>query len=207
MFGFVEVIEPSFFRKSIADKADIRGLWNHDPRWVLGRTTNDTLRLRNSKTALDWEAELDADDPMHRHFARRIERRDVTGTSFGFEIVRDEWDRHEDGSVTRHLIEGKVFDISPVTFPAYPTSDAEARSQERACRLDVAATRSGIELGELADLLGRVKGGVVIEDDTAALRGFLDRLQGLLPTPPAPAVDVEALYQSRARRLRLTGVA
>jgi HK97 family phage prohead protease len=204
MFGFTEVIEPSFFRKSIKDKADIRGLWNHDPRWVLARTTNKTLRLVNTKEALDWEADLDAEDPMHRHFARRIERRDVTGTSFGFEIVRDEWEHHDDGTVLRHLIEGKVFDISPVTYPAYPTSDAEARSAERACRLDIAVTRSGIELGELAEILGRVTAQRALEQDAAALQGVLDRLAALLPgTITAPADDWDAVHAARNRRLGL----
>ena len=47
--------------------------------------------------------------------------------SFGFRTITDEW-RHEDGEVVRELIEVELFDVSPVTFPAYPQTDIAARA-------------------------------------------------------------------------------
>ena len=59
-----------------------------------------------------------------------VARGDVAGSSFGFEVQHngDRWDEKADGSVTRVLLRVKLFDISAVTFPAYPQSQAEARA-------------------------------------------------------------------------------
>lgn len=123
--GFREIIKPGAFTRSLRQD-DIRALWNHDPNWVLGRTSNGTLVLRDTPTALEAEITLDPQDPMHASWAARVERGDVNAMSFGFEKVLDNWTVAADGTPLRNLLECRLFDISPVTFPAYDSASAVA---------------------------------------------------------------------------------
>lgn len=126
--GFREVVAPGAFTNSIAND-DIRALFNHDANYVLGRNTAKTLRLVEDGQGLAIEI-----DPPDTQFARdlaiSIERGDITQMSFGFETVKDEWQKDTTGMWTRTLREAKLWDVSPVTFPAYPTTDIGARSLE-----------------------------------------------------------------------------
>lgn len=200
--GFVEVVAASAFTKTLQERgSDVVALWNHDPNWVLGRESNRTLALVPGETALDSEATLDAEDPMHRHFARRVERRDVQGSSFGFETVRDRWEKLEDGTVLRTLLEVRLFDVSPVTFPAYPDSDAEKRS---AAVFDVASVKVGGDLTALAGALVRVENGKALAGDVAEVRAWMTRLDTLLPEPPRVPLSVLVReLEARARRLKV----
>lgn len=199
--GFVEVVAPSAFTKSLQERrSDVVALWNHDPMWVLGRESNRTMTITVTDEGVDSEVSLDGDDPMHKHFARRVERRDVVGSSFGFETVRDRWEKLEDGSVLRTLLEVKLYDISPVTFPAYPEAEAETRSL---AVFDVAAVRSGLDVREMAEALGRVEGGRVAATDVEAVRAFVARLSALCPEPVASVAARERELRHRARRMGL----
>jgi len=203
MYGFTETIAPGAFARTIKNgrgakrNGDVVALWNHDPNWVLGRQSNDTLALVETNQGLDGEVTLDGQDAMHQHFARRVERRDVQGSSFGFETVRDEWQYNDDGTCERTLLEVKLYDVSPVTYPAYPDSDSEARSL-----VDLATVRSGIDLGELASVLRSVEHGKVPQDKAAEVRTWLQRLEGVLPPPAVPPVDWGSRLALRERSLR-----
>ena len=202
IYGFTERIAPGAFARTIKNGAaakgdgDIVSLWNHDPNWVLGRQANRTLTLAESDAGLDGEAMLDPDNRMHDVFAANVARRDVTGASFGFETIRDEWKYNEDGSAERTLLEVKLFDVSPVTYPAYPASDAESRSL-----LEVAAVRAGVDLGALASYLGQLTEGKVPQAVVAEFRALIARLEGMVPAPPVPPVDWAARLRLRERTL------
>lgn len=58
-----------------------------------------------------------------------IKRGDITQNSFGFVILDDEWDEDNDGRKVRTLRKVKLFDISPVTYPAYPATELHIRSK------------------------------------------------------------------------------
>lgn len=126
--SFVEVIAPGAFVDSIK-KDDIRALFNHDPNFVLGRMAAETLTLKEDKTGLFMEV-----DPPDAQWARdlvaSIKRRDITGQSFSFRTIKDKWDRKEGRVPLRTLLEVKLFDVGPVTFPAYPDTTVAARSLE-----------------------------------------------------------------------------
>lgn len=206
MWGFTEQIAQGAFKRTIKNakgsRQDIVSLWNHDASWVLGRQGNDTLTLRETEKGLEATATLDAEDPMHRHFARRVERRDVQGSSFGFETIKDEWRYDDDGTAHRTLLEVRLFEVSPVTFPAYPDSDAGKRSV-----LDIACVKAGVDLNELADLLQQAKEGKVPLEQHDALRSWVARLEGFLPSvTPTVLVDYAAKFAYReavARGARL----
>lgn len=201
---FTEYIAPSAFRKTLRERSsDVVSLWNHDPLWVLGRESNDTLDFTDSEKGLEGVVTLDGEDPMHRHFARRVERRDVQGASFAFEVVREEWEENEDGDITRTLQEVKLYDWSPVTFPAYPDSESERRSKDDT---DVLAVRTGADIPAFANLLAAAKGGTLAAERMSEVRSWIDRLSALVPAVVAP-VEPETDYDAklRLRELRMRG--
>ncbi len=124
---FREKIQPGAFRNTLkAD--DVRALWNHDSNYILGRNRSGTLSLSEDDHGLKIEI-----DPPDAQWARdlmtSIERGDVDQMSFGFRTITDSW-QLVDGEDIRTLIEVKLFDVSPVTFPAYPDTEVGLRSLE-----------------------------------------------------------------------------
>ena len=126
---FREVVKPGAFKKTIKDKADVRALFNHDSNIVLGRTKNGTLALAEDDKGLRIDIEL-PDTQQAKDLYRQIERGDIDQMSFGFTVVKDSWTRASSDSELplRELRELRLFDVSPVTFPAYATTEIQARS-------------------------------------------------------------------------------
>lgn len=135
--GFREVIRRGAFRRAIAED-DIRALWNHDSRIVLGRNKSRTLSLEEDDVGLAIDI-LPPDTQMGRDALISIDRGDVSQMSFGF-MIRDwakdqKWGKDASGALVRELLEVELFDVSPVTYPAYPQTDIAVRSLERAREL------------------------------------------------------------------------
>lgn len=116
---FRELIRPGAFTGAIP-RDDVRALWNHDPNYVLGRNRAGTLSLAEDERGLRVEIR-----PPETQWAKdllvSIGRGDVNQMSFGFEVLADSW-RTENGQEIRELIEVKLYDVSPVTYPAYPAT-------------------------------------------------------------------------------------
>ena len=130
IMGFREKIAPGAFRKSIRRKADVRALWNHNPDYVLGRTKSGTLRLKEDDIGLAIEIQP-PDTQWANDLVTTIERGDVDQMSFGFVVVKEEWtEDHKKKETVRTLEEVDLFDVSPVTFPAYPQTDVAVRARE-----------------------------------------------------------------------------
>jgi len=129
--GFREVIAPGAFEDT--DISDVRGLFNHDSNYVLGRTTSDTLRITRVKEGLEYEIDAPDNQTIRDLVVEPIKRGDVSQSSFGFIIGRgnDEWTEDDEGVLIRtiHKIR-ELFDVSPVTFPAYPDTTVGARSKD-----------------------------------------------------------------------------
>jgi hypothetical protein len=130
--GFREQIRRGAFAKTIRT-ADVRALWNHDAGLVLGRIKNGTLRLREDDTGLFYEINC-PDTIWARDALETVRRGDVSQSSFAFEAILDEWETRALGSV-RTLIEVKLYDISPVTFPAYSETSVSVQTRNRAAKL------------------------------------------------------------------------
>jgi len=124
-----EKIRPGAFARTLK-QADIRALLNHDPNYVLGRNKVGTLSLAEDARGLAVDIQP-PDTQWARDLTASMKRGDIDQMSFGFQIVKDEWEKGKDASgaetVTRTLLEVKLFDVSVVTFPAYPSTSAGLR--------------------------------------------------------------------------------
>jgi hypothetical protein len=122
---FIEVVAPGAFRRAIAED-DVRSLFNHDPNLILGRNRAGTLKMSEDDTGL-MTVTTPPDTTTARDLLISIERGDISQMSFGFRVRRQEWD--ETGEILkRKILEVELFDVSPVTFPAYTETDVSVRS-------------------------------------------------------------------------------
>ena len=127
--GFREKIDPGFFSDVLGD--DVRALFNHDDNMVLGRTKNDTLTLEEDGKGLKVEI-TPPDTTYARDLLTLIDRGDVNQMSFQWVTAIDEWDETDLKKVIRTLKKAKsLWDVSPVTFPAYPQTKAGLRSAKQ----------------------------------------------------------------------------
>ncbi len=142
--GFRERIAAGAFDGALAAGADVRALWNHDRNLVLGRTTNETLRLESDERGLRVEI-YPPDTVWARDALESIRRGDVDQMSFGFVTLRDAWHTEPDGTVIRTLESVELFDVSPVTFPAYPQTSVSVRQRARELREAASSRADGAE--------------------------------------------------------------
>lgn len=135
-FGFWEEVAKGAFDRALGEGEDVRLLLEHDPRWVLGRTTAGTLRLSTDKRGLLVDADL-PDTSYAADAAVSLERGDLDQMSFAFNVRSDadgtgeEWSRLKDGSDLRRLTDLHLSDVSIVAYPAYTGTDAALRCAEQ----------------------------------------------------------------------------
>jgi len=125
LFPFKERINKGAFKGTI-EADDIRSLWNHDPNYVLGRNRAGTLELKETSKGLKVRI-FPPDTQWAKDLTQSISRGDVSQMSFGFTVEKESWGV-EDGQDIRTLERVKLYDVSPVTFPAYLETDVGVRS-------------------------------------------------------------------------------
>ena len=127
--GSREQIKPDAFAGALGD--DVRALINHDANLILGRTLSGTARIGQDETGLWYEVDL-PDTSYARDLAQSIKRGDVSQSSFAFMVAPggDSWDEDPTtGAIIRTITQfGRLFDVSPVTFPAYPDATVGTRA-------------------------------------------------------------------------------
>ncbi len=122
--GYREYIRAGAFEDSL--DGDIRSLFNHDSNYVLGRTLNGTLSLKEDEHGLRFVV-IPPETSWARDLLVSIERGDIDQMSFGFRVLEDRWTNQEDGTEMRELLKVELFEVSPVTFPAYPQTSVSVR--------------------------------------------------------------------------------
>lgn len=128
--GFREQIAPGAFADVLSD--DVRALFNHDPNHVLGRSVANTLRLSQDSVGLYYEVDL-PDTQAARDLLVSINRGDVSQSSFAFRVAPngDKWDENDEGVIIRTISRfSRLYDVSPVTYPAYPDATVGTRSMK-----------------------------------------------------------------------------
>lgn len=123
-----EKVAPGAYKKTISEN-DIRALWNHNTDLVLGRNRAKTLELREDDKGLSVEI-TPPDTQAGRDAITSIRRGDVSQMSIAFQIIKQEWLLPEDRKELplRTIREAKLFEVSPVTFPAFEQTSISARS-------------------------------------------------------------------------------
>ena len=125
--GFREIILPGAF-SDVLDN-DVRALYNHDSNYLLARTTSGTLELKEDEKGLYYRFEM-PNTSYGNDMLELFRRGDLTQSSFGFTVEKDNW-RMEDGQQVRYIERvGSLFDVSPVVFPAYNQASSGLRSAE-----------------------------------------------------------------------------
>lgn len=133
MGWFTEEVSPSALNN--ANISDVRVLLNHDPNNILGRTKAGTARVGVDGVGLWYEVDL-PNSPNGQNARVAIERGDISQSSWGFSLRRDDTGRNvgnvwemRNGKEHRILTDVEtVFDASPVTFPANPDTTVAKRS-------------------------------------------------------------------------------
>ena len=128
---FREIVRPGAFADSLAGGADVRALVDHHPSKILWSISEGTLNVAEDKKGLRFEVDLNTDDPDAMKLFSRVKRGDISGNSFSFTI--DEADEElstRDGRRHRVITRvARLFDVGPVTFPAYDATVLTARCQ------------------------------------------------------------------------------
>lgn len=125
--GFREQILPGAFADAL-ETDDVRLLINHDGL-PLARNRSGTLKLSEDTRGLAFTADLDENDPDVQRLLPKLARGDVNQMSFAFQVKPggQDWAKDDDGKTIRTLKKLRLQDVSIVTFPAYPQTDAAMR--------------------------------------------------------------------------------
>ena len=144
---FEEVIMAGAFDNALSKDYDIRCLFNHEAELILGRTKANTCKVFvNGDGNLEYTWVPDYENPTHMSVVRSIMRGDITQSSFAFTIKEQNWSESTKygtmGKRTIKVIED-LYDVSPVTYPAYEETEADARSiaQLRDQELEIEAAK------------------------------------------------------------------
>ena len=126
--GAYEEIAPGAFEETLSN--DIRALVNHDPTLVLGRTKAGTLELKTDNYGLWGRITINPNDTDALNIYERVKRGDIDQCSFGFNIIEEETEWREDGTVKWRLKKVDLHEVSICTFPAYEDTGVQARKAE-----------------------------------------------------------------------------
>ena len=127
--GFREKIQPGAFDDVLKD--DVRAYFNHDPNFLLGRTSAGTLRISVDEQGLRYELDV-PNTTAGRDLKENMRLGNITQSSFAFTIGKDgdAWERAENGADIRTIKKVKrLYDVSPVSLPAYPSANDLALAQ------------------------------------------------------------------------------
>jgi uncharacterized protein len=139
IFGcFLERFASGSLDECLESKPDIFATIDHNPERLLGRTSSGTLRYTVDERGLHVECDA-PDTTAGRDVVEYIRRKDIRGMSFIFDVVYpdgDVWERSDDAEhPMRTVVKANIYEVSFVTFPAYPSTDATLRSMNRAKEL------------------------------------------------------------------------
>lgn len=151
---YSERIARTAFDSALQRPDDVRALYNHDPNFLLGRTSARTMRLSIDGTGLRYEIDI-PDTQAGRDVAESIRRGDLSGSSFSFIVDGQTWT--EDGAdLIREIQDVTLYDAGPVTFPAYEatTTDLRATGYEQARKMldEAKARRAGKRMRRMAEV-------------------------------------------------------
>ena len=126
--GATESVAPGAFSKTLS--GDVRALVDHESHLVRGRNKAGTLELQEDSRGLWGRIKINPSDSDAMNLYERVRRGDVDQCSFGFDILSEDTEFREDGSVHWTIREVKLYEVSVVTFPAYEETSVSARKRD-----------------------------------------------------------------------------
>ena len=119
-----------------ADMKDVVALFNHDMNMVLARTSSGTLKLNVTGNAMEYEFEA-PNTTLGNDLLEMVKRGDVYQSSFAFTVETEDWQERK-GMKPKRVIRSikKVYDVSPVTYPANPDTMVAKRSYDATKEID-----------------------------------------------------------------------
>ena len=126
--GAFEEIDSGAFDATLGN--DIRALINHDTSLVLGRNKAGTLQLKTDSYGLWGSIKINGGDMDAVNLYERVKRGDVDQCSFGFDIVSEETEFRDDGTIKWKIKEIDLHEVSVCTFPAYEDTGVQARHRD-----------------------------------------------------------------------------
>lgn len=126
--GAFEELAPESFSDTLSN--DVRALINHDTTLVLGRNKSRTLELKVDSRGLWGSIKINPNDSDAVNIYERVKRGDVDQCSFGFNILQEETDFRDDGTVKWTITKVDLHEVSVCTFPAYEETGVQARKAE-----------------------------------------------------------------------------
>jgi len=138
---WIERISPGAFAEAIL--GDVRALVDHDPGRLIGRTKSGTLRLAEDDRGL--KVEIDVPDTTDGNdLWALVERGDISGMSFGFQVTKQSWDETLEPPV-RTIQKVELMEVSAVAWPAYDDTEIGKRSLEEHRSVVAAAISAEVE--------------------------------------------------------------
>lgn len=126
--GVYEEVLPEAFSDTLSN--DIRFLTNHNTDLVLGRNKSGSAELKIDSRGLWGRVEINENDLDAMNLYARVMRGDVDQCSFGFNILDEEYSYLDNGDVLVRLKKVDLHEVSVCTFPAYPETSVQARSND-----------------------------------------------------------------------------
>ena len=120
--GFIEYIAPGAFDSVMND--DVRGFYNHDYNYLLGRASSGTLRLSTDERGLRYEIDL-PNTTYANDLIELMRRGDVNQSSFAFMIESDSWSVKGKQNIRTITKISRLIDVAPVVIPAYPAATSQ----------------------------------------------------------------------------------
>lgn len=169
-FGRETIREGAFKRTLNNSGNEVVALWGHLEEYPLARRAAGNLDVSEDEKGL--KAVIRPDDTSYaRDLLTSIDSGTVRHMSFGFRTIEDAW-KTEDGEMIRELIEVQLFDVAPVTTPAYPQTDVAVRSLLR---------HEGAEDAEIKEFSGLAEkiraGGLTGKEFRSMLDPFVSELR------------------------------
>ena len=131
IWGFREIIKPGAFDSVLTD--DVRALFNHDPNFILGRSASGTLQVSLDDRGLKYGIDATDTQTIRDLVLAPMLRGDISQSSFAFSVARDgdDWYEDDEGIIIREINQfSRLYDVSPVTYPAYQDADSGVRSMK-----------------------------------------------------------------------------
>lgn len=146
--GFVEVIKPSAFSDSLASGETVKAIVEHNHDLLLGKTTSETLELKETATGLEVTIYLSDKIQAHKDIYEQVKRGDLDSLSFGF-IAEDEQWNYDVSPITRYIIKAQLYEVTVCAIGAYPANKIDARTLNKAKPNNMLNIRAELELLEV----------------------------------------------------------